>query len=147
MTPSMAWPLRSLARYENTVTLRLILRDAEDLRHRGQPRTGPGPAVLSERHHAMRDRLPANLGGGRLPHDEAADGLGDPEQLVDPGAPAVAGAAAFVAALAVEELLRARGLDTEGEDLRGLRRLGHPTGMADPPHQPLGQHAVEHGRE
>src|SRR4029453_5733033 len=123
MTPSMACALRTLARYVKTVPLDLVLRDAEDLRDRRQPRTGPGPAVLAEGHHPVRDRLPGDLGGRRLAHDEAADGLGDPEELVDPGATPVAGAPALVAALAVEELLASGAGTAQRNELGGLRGL------------------------
>src|SRR2546427_7133196 len=66
-------------------------------------------------------------------------------QLVDAGAPAVAGPTALVAAAPAVGRPAPRALDPERLEVGGVWRVGHATGGADPPHEPLREHAFEHG--
>ena len=89
------------------------------------------------------DRVAPELPRGSLAHDETARLVGDPEQLVDAGAPAVARTAALVAALATEELDSGGVGHAEGEQLGRVGMVGRPAGGADAAHESLGEHAVE----
>ena len=145
MTPSMgtALPVRGAvgedrhARSSSWVT-------RHDLRHRRDPGARLGPAVLAQRDHAARDRVAAELARRRPRQDQLACILGEPEQLVDPGAAAIAGAAALVATRAARER-DARGVrDAEREQIGGIGMVGTPARGADAAHEPLGEHALEH---
>src|SRR2546430_16922491 len=76
------------------------------------------------------------------PKDEAARLFGDREQLVDAGAPAVAGPAALVAAASAVELPVRRPLDPERLEVGGAGRVGDADGGAAPPPVPHGEDGV-----
>src|SRR2546422_903398 len=146
MTPSMVWPRRSAALYTKTgMASGVFLGDAQDFLDRRQPLARAAPAVHAQRDHPGRDGVLPDVARRRPTQHQAARVLGDRDQLVDAHAPAVAGAAAFVATLAAEELGVVRCHDAEGVEVSGARRVGHAAGCADPTHEPLREHGLQHG--
>src|SRR5260370_1189127 len=79
------------------------------------------------------------------PEDESAGAVRDREELVDAGAPAVAGAAALVAAAPAPELGAGGALDAERLEVGGVRRVGRAAGLADAPQEALGEDALQDG--
>src|SRR5581483_6925527 len=146
MTPSTVCPRRSAARYAKTLIERpaarcrscsRLLRDAEDLLHRGETGPRPGPGVLPQRGHAPGHRVAPESVGGRLSGDQAARRLGHAEQLVDADPAAVTGAPALAAARAVEQIHAGRVGHAQSQQPRRVGTIGRAARPADPPDQAL----------
>src|SRR5437764_2261667 len=104
MTPSIVWPRRSAALYTKTgIASGVFLRDAQDFLDRREPLARTPPSIQAKRHHAGGDGVLPDVAGRRAPQHQAPRVFRDGEELVDAHAPAIAGAAAVVAALATEE--------------------------------------------
>src|SRR5437762_123335 len=77
------------------------------------------PAVHAQGHHAVVDRVPAQVARGPAAQDEAARVLRDREELVDPHAAAITGGAAVAAPLAPEQRRVGGGVDAERFEVAG----------------------------
>src|SRR2546422_6787609 len=125
--------------------LRVFLGDAKDFLDSRHALARLEPAVHAEGDHTRLDRVAADVAARRSLQNETARVLADREQLVDAGAPAVAGPTALVAAAPAVERPATPALDPQRPEVGGVWRVGHATGGADPPHEPLREHAFEHG--
>src|SRR5918999_5633965 len=110
MTPSTVWPRRFAALYTKTgIASGVFLGHAQDFFDRGEPLAGAPPAVHAQRDHARRDRVLADVAGGRAPQHEAPSVFRDGEQLVDAHPASIAGAPTLLASLAAEQAGARRG--------------------------------------
>src|SRR6202171_32039 len=124
----------------------VLLGHSQDLLDRGDAGACLGPAVITQGDHATLDGMAANLARWPLGKNEAARLFGDHEELVDADTPAVARAAAVLAAFAAEELHAGGVGDADGEKITRLRLVGRAAGGADAADEALGQHTVQHRR-
>src|SRR2546425_5163727 len=149
MTPSIVWPRRSAARYTKTGISGsgVFLRDSQHFLDGGDALAGPRPAVRAQRRHAALDSEATDLAARRSPENEAADVLGDYEQLIDGSTATVAGAATLVAPATAIERDAGRSLHAERLDVGRRGYLGGPAGGADPADEPLSEHAFQHRRD
>src|SRR5688572_29073234 len=76
----------------------VLARHAQDFLDGGDPGERLPQAVLEHRLHPLHDRRRADVAGGRVPHDERADVVGDGHHLDDADASPVTGAGALLAA-------------------------------------------------
>src|SRR5204862_3432496 len=120
----------------------------EDLLDRGVALENAPDAVLTERDHTELDRLLFQDNRGRAVVDQGPNRVGDLHQFVNPFAPLVAGAVAFIAAFAVVELAIAdfmRG-EVELRQKRSVRLISCPTIGTNAPDQALPKDSIEGGR-
>src|SRR6267142_5060796 len=122
----------------------VLLRDAEDFRHAGDAAHHLAGAVVHQGLHPAADGLPPDGAAVDVLEGELAEIVVDQHHLVDPGAAAVAGLVALVAAGRLVEHPSARLPDAFGSeaDLLQLLRRGQVRGAAV-----LAQHAHQALRE
>src|SRR5438093_1501616 len=145
MTPSIVWPRRSAALYTKTgIASGVFLRDAQDFLDRREPLARTPPSIQAQRHHAGGDGVLPDVAGRRATQHQAPRVFRNREELVDPHAPAIAGAAAVVAALAAEEPGVVGRDDAEGVEVGRAHLVRHATGSADPAHEPLHEDGLQH---
>src|SRR5215471_14931713 len=124
-------------------TASVFLGHAQNFLDGGEPRARFGPPVLTERDHPALHGGAPNLGGRRAPEDEAANVLGDDEQLVDADPALVARLSTRVTARAPIEFRSLAVRDSDGEEIGRVRLVGYPARLADPAQQPLGEDAAQ----
>src|SRR5919108_4029847 len=135
MTPSIVWPRRSAALYTKTgIASGVFLGDAQDFLDRRQPLARAPPAVHAQGDHPGPDGVLPDVARRRSTQHQAARVLRDGEQLVDPHAPAVAGAATLFAPLAAHELRVVGRDDAQGVEVGRAHLIRHATGVADAAH-------------
>src|SRR5919204_1270678 len=126
MTPSIVWPRRSAALYTKTgIASGVFLRDAQNFLDRREPLARAPPSIQAQRDHAGGDGVLPNIAGRRATQHQAPGVFRDGEELIDPHAAAVTGAAAVVAAFAADEPGVVGRDDAQRVQVRGAHLVGH----------------------